>query len=148
MGCSLRLGQLLGLADGSQKRILWTLFHCRVNQMFYCIPRQWGPLWLIHRGLTSRRTWRGGELEKSDLCWGEGLAGMTLAWFLRGCISFSMGKGKENSKLHGKPEKGKYSEKELVPPEKEVRIKTHEGRNTTIFPENLWLFEKIFVNKL
>lgn len=59
-----------------------------------------------------------------------------------------MGKGKENFKLYGKLEKGKYSEKELVLLEKEVRIKIYEGRNTIIFLENLRFFEKIFVNKL
>lgn len=58
-----------------------------------------------------------------------------------------MEKEKDNSKLHRKPEEGTYSERELEPHENEVRIKTHEEGNRTIFPKTQVL-EKTFENKL
>lgn len=58
-----------------------------------------------------------------------------------------MEKEKDNSKLHRKLEEGTYSERELEPHENEVRIKTHEEGNRTIFPKTQVL-EKTFENKL
>lgn len=66
----------------------------------------------------------------------------------RATFPFQWKKKKKIPNYMGNQRRGSIvRETELVPHEKEVRIKTHEERNMTTLPKTLKVFEKTFKNK-
>ena len=128
-----------------QKRILCSLSQCIINQTV-CILRQWGPSWLIHGGFTQsylRKDWSWGELEKFDLYREKGQLGSPWADFTSVIFPHSMVKKKWKLQITCETRwwGSTVREKELVPCEKEVRIKSTRKKkydNSSKKPTSLW----------